>query len=215
MPGAAIVIIGSGGHARVVLDICRVTGALVRGFLDHSFQLGQAINGFPVLGDDRLLQDDNFVRSHTFIIGLGQQNLRRSISGLLDEAGAKLACLVHPSCIVAEDVAVGDGTVLIAGAIINTGTRIGRHCILNTACSVDHDCSLEDGCQIGPGARLAGSVRCEQNVFIGTGAILLPGISVGKGAIVGAGATVVRDVPPHATVVGCPARQVAKADEQA
>ena len=45
----------------------------------------------------------------------------------------------------------------------------------------------------------------EENVWVGGGAILLPGVTVGRNGVVGAGAVVIRDVPPNTVVVGNPA----------
>jgi acetyltransferase-like isoleucine patch superfamily enzyme len=65
---------------------------------------------------------------------------------------------------------------------------------------------LADGVQVCPGANLAGGVICEEDVFIGTGAVVIPRITIGAGATVGAGAIVIRDVEAGTTVVGNPAR---------
>ena len=50
--------------------------------------------------------------------------------------------------------------------------------------------------------------------MIGTGAVLLPGVTIGEGAMVGAGAVVTKDVPDYATVVGMPARPVARSEKR-
>lgn len=200
-----LIIVGAGAHGRVVLDAATESGLRVSGFIDTVANRGVEINGFPVLGDNTLLNDVECLEAHAFIVAIGDQQARRELSCRLLERGS-LATVVHPSAMVSSCAAVGVGTIIVAGAIVNPNAKIGRFCILNTGCTVDHDNTLADGVQICPGAHLAGGVRCGADAFIGTGAIIVPNISIGNSAIVGAGCVVIRDVPDHATVVGNPAR---------
>ena len=71
---------------------------------------------------------------------------------------------------------------------------------------VSHDCVIGDYVSVSPGALINGNVTVEDDVFVGTGAIILPGRHIGRGATIGAGAVVTKDVPPGATAVGVPAR---------
>jgi len=195
------VIVGGGGHGRVILDCARAAGLDVAGFLDPA--VAGPVNGAAVLGGDERLQDPAFRRSHRFIVAIGDQRLRARLSLQLAD---RLVAVVHPSCNVSPYCEIGAGTVLMPGVTVNANARIGRYCILNTMCSVDHDCDLEDGVQIGPGAHLCGEVRCGENAFVATGALVLPGLGVGREAVIGAGSVVTRDVPARARLFGAPAR---------
>lgn len=195
-----IVILGAGGHGKVLLDICRCAGVKVRGFLDGA--VDGEVHGHPVLGDDGMLDDPRFVKAHRFAVGVGDREIHRRLSALVAERNGALATLVHPSAVLAESVEVGPGTVVMAGAVINIDTKVGANGIVNTRASVDHDCTLGDGVQVGPGATLAGGVTCGDGVFIGSGATVLPSVTIGSGTFVGAGATVNRDLPADKTVVG-------------
>lgn len=200
-----LVVVGAGAHARVVMDTAMAAGFAIRGLLDPAHMPGTVVNTFHVLGSDDLLQDEQFVSAHQFVVAIGDQETRRKISERLVRVGA-LATIVHPSCVVSPSATIGAGSTVLAGCIVNANASVGRFCILNTACSVDHDCILEDGVQVSPGARLAGNVTCGADVFIGTAAVIIPKVAIGTGAIVGAGAVVVNDVDAYSTVVGNPAR---------
>jgi len=203
-----IVLIGAGGHSKVVIDACRAAGKEIAGLVADDMPAGTVVSDIRVIADMRSIADAAFLRAHLFHVAVGDQGARRRIATDLIARGARLVTLVHPSAVVSPCASIGDGTVLVAGAIVNAGSRVGRFCILNTACSVDHDNVLEDGCHICSGARLAGRVLCGEGAFVGTGAIVIPGISIGARAIIGAGAVVIRDVPADAKVVGCPAKPI-------
>ena len=203
----ALVIVGAGGHGRVVLDCAEASQmGPIAGFLDES-KSGN-LHGYPVLDFTRL-EDPEFSRAHRFVIAIGDQAGRRRLFKNLSARGADMATIIHPAAWVSPRASIGPGSVLVGGVIVNTDAIIGAFCILNTGCSVDHDCVLLDGVQLCPGVRLAGGVRCGEDAFLGTGATVIPQIVIGKRAEIGAGGVVVRDVPPGAKVLGNPARVVA------
>jgi sugar O-acyltransferase (sialic acid O-acetyltransferase NeuD family) len=194
-----LVVLGAGGHARVVADAIRASGRRVERLLDREAQ-----------GDVAAL-----VGRFDFVPAIGAQAARRRASLDALQNGATLASVIHPRAAVSAEAAIGAGAVVLAGAVVNPGVEIGRFAIVNTAASVDHDCRLADGAQLGPGARLAGDVRLGEDACVWTGAIVIPGCRIGARAVVGAGAVVIEDVPEGATVVGNPARiVVAGAKEQ-
>ena len=207
--GAPIIIVGAGGHGRVLLDLCRALDRTVTGFLDDRRTIGMLVDGVPILGPlASLLQHANgFANEFVVAIGIlhGDQIAGNQLRRHIGDTAPRLSVLMHPSAIVSPRAEIGPGSVICAGSIVAAGVRIGRHCILNTGVIVDHDCILEDGVQLSPGVRLGGGVRLERDAFLGTGACLAPGIVVGTCARVGLGAGVLRDVPKGALAVGLPA----------
>lgn len=209
-----LIIAGAGGHGRVVLDLCRALGREVAGFLDDVRVPGVELEGVPVLGGLALLSDAVRMTAYEVVVAIGAvrgdqiaaNRLRRELGGRAQAHGARLATLVHPSAVVSGLASAGPGTVVCAGAVVITGVCLGRHCIVNTAAIVDHDCELDDGVQVSPGARLAGFVRCREDVFIGTGACVAPGVTIGARTRVGLGAGVLDDLPGDVLAVGLPAR---------
>jgi sugar O-acyltransferase (sialic acid O-acetyltransferase NeuD family) len=201
-----IAIIGAGGHAKVVADAILAAGGhqLIGFFDDDPLRAGEFF-GHPVLGPVEAWQN------HTidgFIIGIGDNLMRKRRFDQLNSAGAELATIVHPRAIVARGVTLGAGAVALANVVINCDTHIGPNSILNTSCTVDHDCVIGPHTHLAPGVNLAGQVRLGEGVLAGIGAKIIPRVSVGDWATIGAGAVVIRDVEADAKVVGLPARNM-------
>lgn len=197
-----LVIVGAGGHARVVIATARAAGRNVVAILDDSpDRIGGSIEGIPVHGP--VLEAWAEFPSTEFLIALGSNHVR---AALAEAAPGPFATLIHPFSWIAPDVEIGEGSVIFAGTVVQPGTRIGRHCILNTACSIDHDGDVESFVHLSPGVHLAGTVTVRSGAWIGIGASVIQGIEIGPCAVVGAGAAVIRDVAARTTVVGVPAR---------
>jgi acetyltransferase EpsM len=202
----SVVLLGAGGHAKVVADLCIAGGHKIAGYLDDEKPIKSQWVGGTIIGSLSLLQDAAFIADHWFIPTIGDNSVRRYFAQQLNAAGAKMLSVVHSSAVISPFASIGDGTVIMPCAVVNAAVKIGDFCILNTGCTVDHDCVIEDGCQICPGVNLAGNVRCEQDVFVGTGVSIIPNIRVGERAVIGAGSVVIRDVESGITVTGNPAK---------
>lgn len=204
-----IVIIGAGGHGRVVLDILHAAGEHhVVGFLDANATLhGRRVDGVAVLGDHHLLNELKTKGVSGAVVAIGDNGVRRAYSTIVETAGLELASAVHPSAQIARTARLGRNAVVAAGAVVCAHVQIGDSVILNTGCIIDHESMIGTAVHICPGVRLAGHVTVESGAFVGIGATVIQGVRIGFDAVVGAGAVVIRDVHPMSTVVGVPARE--------
>ncbi len=198
-----VVIIGAGGHGKVIADIVIKSGDTVRGFLDDNESSG-SVAGISVLGKTA---DFLNYKDCEFVIAVGDAAAREAIAEKL--GGVKWYTAVHPSAAVSVlDVEIGEGTVVMANASVNPGTRIGKHCIVNTAAVVEHDNRISDYVHISVGARLGGTVSIGRASWIGIGSCVINNVSVCGGCTVGAGAVVVKDITEPGTYLGVPARKL-------
>lgn len=208
---APAIIIGAGGHAKVVLEALLRSNVTVIGLLDAERALhGSLVLGVPIIGGDDVL-DHYAAGSIRLVNGLGStQNLTRraALYRHFKEQGYTFVTVIHPSAVVALDVTIGEGAHIMAGVILQPGVIIGCNTIINTAASVDHDCIIGDHVHLAPGVVLSGNVHVGERTHVGTGATVIQGITIGSDSAIGAGAVVVRDIPAQVTAFGIPAKVV-------
>jgi sugar O-acyltransferase (sialic acid O-acetyltransferase NeuD family) len=202
----SFVLLGAGGHARVLVALARKVGFQILGVCDPALA-ADAVSRWEeldVLGDDSaldMLPPDRV----SLMLGVGQlttNNLRERLYSSWRARGYDFPPLVHPTAWVAPGVILGDGVQVMAGAIVQPGCYIGENCIINTRAGVDHDCSIGQNVHLAPGATLCGKVTVGDSAYIGAGATVIQGLLVGAGAVVGAGVTLVRDLKPKVTILG-------------
>ena len=205
-----VIIIGAGGHGKVVLDILVAEGKYRPvGFVDNNPSLMDSyVCGLPVLGPINALPRLRRQRIRHAIIAIGDNRQRLVHRGLVERDGFDVVTTIHPTAYVSPRATVGRGVVVAPGAQVIVEAEIGDLVILNTSSIVDHECLVGDAAHLCPSAALAGRVRVGRGAFIGIGAKVIQCRSVGDFAVVGAGAAVIYDVPDHATAVGVPARVV-------
>ncbi|MGE7991587.1 NeuD/PglB/VioB family sugar acetyltransferase [Pseudomonas sp. NPDC089554] len=210
MSGLPVLLLGAGGHARVVLDVLKLCGHDLVGVSAPELAKHNGWYGLEAVGGDEdvLCSDTQQVLLANGIGVIPGQTLRIRVHQRFRQHGYRFVSVVHPSAVVAASCELGEGVQIMAGAIVQPGCRIAGGVVVNTGALVDHECHVEELAFIGPGATLCGQARVEGGAFIGAGAVLLPGVTVKRNAVVGAGAVVVDTVDAGTTVVGNPARRV-------
>ena len=197
-----LIIVGAGGHGKVIADI-----ALKNGYTDISFVDDHTTSecmGFSIIGvtDDIESFDDG---QTDFMIGIGDNEIRKRIAEKYDVIWATL---IHPSAQIATNVTIGTGTVIMAGAIVNVCTTIGEHCIINTGAIVEHDNVVGDYVHISPNVALGGTVSIGEQSHVGIGVSVNNNITICNSCVIGAGAVVVKDITESAVYVGVPAAKL-------
>lgn len=201
-----IAVLGSGGHARVVVSTLRAAGVEVAALYDDdASRWGSEAAGAAIRGPIAAAVEDGHREA---VIAIGDNRARRRLAGEPALADLEWRTLVHPAAWIDPSVRLGAGTVVFAGAVIQPDTALGEHVIVNTGASIDHDCRVASFCHVAPGARLAGGVTAEEGAFFGLGSVAIPGIEIGAWSTLGAGSAAVRPVPAGAVALGVPARVV-------
>lgn len=200
-----VVLLGVGGHAKVVIEAFRAVGDAV------AYCIGgptdpETLLGVPVIhNEDELarLRSEGF---HRAFVAIGSNILRDKLGAKLEALGFELVSVVHPRAWFSPSARMGRGAVVMAGAVVNACATIGDLAIINTGATVDHDCVIGRAAHVAPQCGLAGCVSVGDRAMLGVGTKVIPGIRIGTDATVGAGSVVVRDVNDAALAMGVPAR---------
>lgn len=207
MKGKKLLIIGAGGHGRVVADIANKMRKWENiYFLDDNASVRMTL-GYEVIGNTKDLNNyTEMYDIYDIFVGIGDNNLRRSYLeeiNKLDEV--IIPALIHPNSVVDGSVSIGAGSVIMAGVVINSSTHIGRGCIINTSATIDHDCFLEDFVHVSPGVNIGGSVKVGKGSWLGIGSAVINNVNIAPDCIIGSGAVVINDLAISGTYVGVPA----------
>lgn len=204
-----IVIFGSGGHAKVVIDILeKLNEYNIIGFIDTFKMKGTFIYGYPVLGDETEFAYLKEINGG--IVAIGDNWIRSQMVATILKANPqfKFITAIHPSSSIARGVVIGEGTVIMAGSVINSDTVIGKHCILNTKSSLDHDCVIADYVTIAPNATTGGNVKIGNYTTLSLGANIIHSREIGVHTLIGAGAMVISDIGSYTVAYGVPAKVI-------
>jgi len=207
-----IVLAGSSGHAKVIIDIVEKEGIYtIAGLIDASRAVGENTLGYKILGAEiDLVRITTEYDLKGVIVAIGDNNVRSCVASKIRDICPNLPFIsaIHPSAIIGKGSVIGAGTVVMAGAVVNPCCRVGRFCIVNTKASLDHDSVMEDFSSLAPGVITGGNCRIGSYAAVSIGAVLRHGITIGEHSVVGSAATVLRDVDAFSVAYGTPAKKV-------
>lgn len=185
-----LLLIGSGGHARSLIDVVESTSRwYVLGLVGLPEQVGEEVLGYPVLGCDQDLSSLRQKCAHALLavgqIGLSMQ--RQRLEANLKRLAFALPAVISDRAHVSRHAQLGVGTSVGHGVIVNAGACVGNHCILNSNALIEHDVVIEDYCHISTGALVNGGTKIGASSFIGSGAVLREGLSLPPQTVISAG----------------------------
>lgn len=205
-----VIIIGAGGHAKVLIEALRLSDVPILGFMNEEAKTDYPDPERPLkyLGNDASIEKYPATK-YCLVNGVGSTKVSQERQEIFDRfkaLGYEFQTVIHPATVIASDVQLGEGSQIMAGVILQLGCRIGINTIINTRTSLDHDCVIGPHVHIAPGCVLSGSVSCGEGTHMGTGATTIQDIVIGRRVLVGAGSVIIKSIPDRSTVLGNPAR---------
>jgi UDP-perosamine 4-acetyltransferase len=200
-----IVIVGTGGHAKVIIDIIRSSsGYEIVGLVGKDPLLKKTID-IPVIGNDSDLGKMHRNGIDNIFIAIGDNKKRSELTSKAQNIGYNLVNAISRHTYISQTVELGKGIAIMPGVVINPDSCIGDNAIINTGSTIDHDCLISKDVHIAPGCNLAGNVKIGQGVFLGIGSKVIPEISIGSWSRIGAGSVIISNIPDYCVAYGVPA----------
>jgi len=207
-----IIIIGAGGFGREIKcllddinDFAEDNVYNIVGFVDDGIAKNTDIQNLKVLGSlDYLKKLDKNVY---VCLGVGNPKVKQLITSKL--SGFNFPTLIHPTVSLSGyNITIGEGSIICKGVLLTCDIEIEKYVTVNLQCTIGHDVLINNFSSIMPSVNISGEVTLKENVYIGSGAILINQKTIGKNAIIGAGAVVTKDIPDNCTAVGAPAKPI-------
>lgn len=205
-----LAIIGSGDLGQQIAHHAIATGKFsVVGFFDDFAKKGEIVMGQIILGDTGDVAD-HYKRGDfdCLMVGIGYKHmhLRCDLYLRFKENNIPFASIVHPSCIVDENVVIGEGSIIYPGCILDSGVRIGENVLLNVGCCIAHDTTV--GCHsfLSPRVTIAGFTCIGERNVLGINCTIIDNVTTVDSVQIGGGGVVVKDLKEDGLYVGNPVR---------
>jgi sugar O-acyltransferase (sialic acid O-acetyltransferase NeuD family) len=203
-----IIIIGSGGHSRVVIDTLETLGSNIFGIIDINYK-GQKekIFNYKIIGDMTIIDNLN-PKNYNIILAIGDNNKREKYFSELLYKGFTIPTIIHPTAILSKKIIIGNGVFINSGVILNAGVEIADNTIINTGSIIEHEVNIKQNSHICPGVKIGGRATVGKNTFIGIGSSIKDYIKIGDNVKVGAGSVIIDNIKKGLTVVGVPGKEI-------
>lgn len=206
-------IIGSGGHCRVLLSIIFDENFQYEpiGIIDEKFKKAESIMSIPIIGDLSLLDELYQERVKTVFIATGNNAKRKSLFDLVKSIGFKTPNLISQKTNISKFALLGTANVICPFSNIGPMVKIGNNNIINTHSNIEHETQIGHHCHIGPNASISGRSKLGDLSFLGAGATVIEKINISSETLVGAGSVIIEDIKePGYMYAGVPATKKKK-----
>jgi sugar O-acyltransferase (sialic acid O-acetyltransferase NeuD family) len=205
-----VIVIGSGGHAKVVIDIIELMKDYkIIGITSNSIKKNAIYCNYRVLGEDIILSEYAKDESIFLAMGLGgykDNHHREKVFNYLKSLGFTFINVIHPSAIISKTVKLGEGVTIFPGVVINTDVVIGNNTIIATGSTIDHETIIRDHVLISAGVTVGAYTMIENGALLALGSKVISGLTIGSFSLIAAGAVVINNIDNNQKVYGIPAK---------
>ncbi|QTU83029.1 acetyltransferase [Carnobacteriaceae bacterium zg-C25] len=206
-----VAFIGAGGHADAVLPILDKNQYEFVGFFDDKDIIEHS--GYPILG--KIKDVESFLNDQKIdavFITIGDNAKRKEIFDGLKEKyyDALINIISERSSVLTAESIQGRGIFVGFGAFIGSKVKINDNTVVNTGALIEHHTEISPHCNIAPNATINGTCHLGEQVYVGSGSIIIQVKNICDQVTIGAGAVVVNHITEKGTYVGVPAKKIIK-----
>jgi sugar O-acyltransferase (sialic acid O-acetyltransferase NeuD family) len=211
-----VLIVGSSGHAKTIIDIFEKVEFEIIGLIDDCRDENEMTLGYSVLGKikdiPKIINQD---KGCNVFVAIGDNFSRQvvvnKITAMMPEI--KFASAIHPSALIGKNAVFGKGVAILAGTIISADAKIGNFTIVSTKASAGHDMEMLEYSSLAPGVTTGGNVVIGECSAISIGAIVKEKLKIGNHSIIGAGSLLMKNCPDNVIMYGVPAKLIRKREK--
>lgn len=205
-----ILILGAGGHAKVIIDIISITNEYqIEAIIGQESEEKESFYGYPVYKGDQYLEEFRERGIKKVAIGVGgyrDNNKRIHLFHQLQDMDFDIINIIHPSTIISKTTQMGLGIVIYPGVVINTDVHLGDNIIIASNSVIDHEAQIMNHVLISTGVNVGAGSIISEGALLAVGSSIIPRVKIGKNVLVAAGAVVVNDIPDGSKIFGIPAK---------
>jgi sugar O-acyltransferase (sialic acid O-acetyltransferase NeuD family) len=207
------IVIGTGGHSRVVLALLAHLNIHVFGLVElGTLRKHEKILHLPVLGGVEVLDQFEGRDDINVYMAVGDNALRSNWFLSLKARQFSFPNLLSPHAIVDANAQLGEANIICPRAYIGPGAVLGDNNLINTAAIIEHEVRIGNHCHLASSAIVAGRSHIADLSMLGAGSIVIDSLRIAECTMVGAGAVVVRNIEePGNTWLGVPATRAGSA----
>lgn len=202
MSNVSMLLLGAGRFGREVAAwMAQAPGALpVAGFLDDEKKSPDIVG--PIAGHTPLA-------TMQYLACFGDGQARHRIRERLEAVNATFGSFRSPHTMSTSSLEESRNSLFMGACSIANHVALGNDLLIQGFACIGHDVLIADGVTVSSHAFIGGGASLGRFCTVHPHAVILPDVIIGEGAVIGAGAVVIRDVAPHTTVFGAPAKVIA------
>ncbi|WP_374079951.1 acetyltransferase [Bdellovibrio bacteriovorus] len=171
MHANSILVVGVGGHSKVVSEIIRQNQQWeIAAYIDEGSSLCNFLGRqvITTLNEAR----EYFPTTKYAFVAIGSNEARKKWHALLQKNDYNIPSFIHPTAWVSDSALIEDGVLVCAKAIVGASCFVGEGTILNCSSVLDHDSQVGTFSHISPGTIVCGGGRIGSNSLIGPGSVI-------------------------------------------
>lgn len=204
-----IIVIGSSGHATVIIDVLEQLNYQIVGCIDSFAPKGKKTLDYEVLGDEFILENTSELGTNQVFIAIGNNFHRKEMYEKLLKINPNLEfpSIISPHAIISPTVKIGFGNIIMDRVVIHANSEIGDFNLINTSSVIEHNCIISSFASLSPNTILCGNVIIENLVFLGASVTIIQKIKILNNSFVAAGSVVISDCDSNSLYTGIPAKK--------